>query len=425
MTPQSGNVKVQALACPNCGGQIDLHGFTTTLTAVCPHCTTVLDTSTPTIRILSQFREKQRRKPKIPLGSRGSFDGTTYEVIGFQVRGITVEGTTYEWSEYLLYNPYKGFRYLTEYEGHWSFIWPVRHLPRQDNRLGRRYARIGDRSFRHFQHATAQTIFVLGEFPWKVRAGETATTDDYTAPPYVLSAEATGEEVNWSEGRYMDGKSVWTAFGLSGSPPPAHGIYLNQPSPYPRRVASAIKLLLVFMCALVAMVLFFAGSARRDTVLDETRQFQPTRGESSFVTPVFELRGHTSNVEVTTRTSNDNNWTFFGYSLINADTGQTWDFGREVSYYHGYDSDGSWSEGSANDSVVIPSVPSGRYYLRVEPEGDPKSPPVRYEIVVRRDVPSYLFFLIAAMLLVLPVILISWRSYRFEYDRWQESDYAK
>ena len=30
---------------------------------------------------------------------------------------------SYDWYEYLLYNPYNGFRYLTEYQGHWSFIW--------------------------------------------------------------------------------------------------------------------------------------------------------------------------------------------------------------------------------------------------------------------------------------------------------------
>ncbi len=425
MTPQSSTVKVQALACPNCGGQVDLHGFSTTLTAVCPHCTTVLDTSTPAIRILSRFGEQQRRKPLIPLGSRGDFEGTRYELIGFQVRGIEVEGTVYEWSEYLLYNPYKGFRYLSEYQGHWSLIWAVRHLPEVESRRGRRYARSGTHGYRHFQHATAQTVFVLGEFPWKVRVDEAVVVDDFTDPPYVLSAETTAEEVTWSEGKYVDGKAVWSAFKLPGHPPPARGIYINQPSPYPQRAGGLFRLLMGFLCALVVMLVFFSATARRDVVLDENHRFMPTGGDSSFVTPIFELSGRTSNVQVVTRTNNDNNWTFFGYSLINSDTGQAWDFGREVSYYHGHDSDGDWTEGGQNDSVTIPSVPSGRYYLRVEPEGDPRSPSVSYQIVARRDVPSYGFFAIAAVLLILPAIFISWRSYRFEYDRWQESDYAK
>jgi hypothetical protein len=29
------------------------------------------------------------------------------------VRSITVDDTSYYWDEYLLFNPYKGFRYLT------------------------------------------------------------------------------------------------------------------------------------------------------------------------------------------------------------------------------------------------------------------------------------------------------------------------
>jgi len=36
-----------------------------------------------------------------------------WEVIGFQVRTIRVQGIDYSWGEYLLFNPYEGFRYLT------------------------------------------------------------------------------------------------------------------------------------------------------------------------------------------------------------------------------------------------------------------------------------------------------------------------
>ncbi len=31
-----------------------------------------------------------------------------------------MEGVAYSWHEYVLFNPYKGFRYLTEYDGHWN-----------------------------------------------------------------------------------------------------------------------------------------------------------------------------------------------------------------------------------------------------------------------------------------------------------------
>lgn len=425
MTP-AAPVKVQSLSCPNCGGTIDLRGFANTLTAVCPHCATVLDATKSPFSILHKFSEKQRRTPAIPLGSRGKFDGTLFEVIGFQVRRIVVDGTPYEWAEYVLFNPYKGFRYLSEYNGHWNFISPVRKLPFEQSRFGRKPSRVLDgRVYRHFQNAYASTVFVLGEFPWRVKVDERVEVDDYTAPPYVLSAERDGKEVNWSEGRYTEGREVWQALAIKSAPPPARGIYLNQPSTYPQKFKSAVRLFLLFGAVWLVMLLYFGAAARRDVVLELSKQFVPRAGgESVYVTPEFEVKGHISNIEVRTTTDLDNQWTFFGYSLINTETGQTWDFGREVGYYHGRDSDGSWTEGGRNDSVIVPSVPPGRYFLRVEPEGEVSTTPVNYEIVIKRDVPVYTYFLIAGLLLVLPLIVIGWRSYRFEYRRWQESDYA-
>jgi hypothetical protein len=142
------------------------------------------------------------------------------------------------------------------------------------------------------------------------------------------------------------------------------------------------------------------------------------------VTPVFELPGHTSNVELKINTDLDNNWAYFNFALINEQTGEAYDFGREVSYYYGRDSDGSWSEGGRTDTAAIPTVPPGHYYLRVEPEMSPNSIPVHYSLTVTRDVPSMSFFFIAALLLLIPPAFLTARAYRFEYQRWQESDYA-
>jgi hypothetical protein len=139
---------------------------------------------------------------------------------------------------------------------------------------------------------------------------------------------------------------------------------------------------------------------------------------------------------VEVRTSLENEWAFFNMALINDQTGQGYDFGREVSYYHGVDSDGSWSEGNKADSVVIPSVPPGRYYLRIEPEmekpaeavtnfgGLRSGRPMQYEILVRRDVPYNLVFLFVPVLLAIPPFIRSVRRRSFESRRWAESDYA-
>src|ERR1035438_9374384 len=79
-------VRVKALFCPNCGGPVELRGFAHTLTAVCPGCLSILDASTPTLALLQKVQRAERIQPEIPLGSRGAFEKTVWEVIGFQIR---------------------------------------------------------------------------------------------------------------------------------------------------------------------------------------------------------------------------------------------------------------------------------------------------------------------------------------------------
>ncbi|HZU28098.1 MAG TPA: hypothetical protein VFA04_21385, partial [Bryobacteraceae bacterium] len=121
----------------------------------------------------------------------------------------------------------------------------------------------------------------------------------------------------------------------------------------------------------------------------------------------------------------DNSWAYFNLALINDTDGHTYDFGREVSYYHGYEDGESWSEGSNHDSATIPAVPPGRYYLRIEPElNDKQTSDLRYEVAVRRGVASYGIFGLAAVLLLIPPIIGTIKRGSFEAARWRESDYA-
>jgi hypothetical protein len=77
------------------------------------------------------------------------------------------------------------------------------------------------------------------------------------------------------------------------------------------------------------------------------------------------------------------------------------------------------------DSVTIPTVPPGRYYLLITPEMEPKKAHnMRYEIRVTRDVPYFLPFFFVPLLLLIPPIILSFRKYGFESRRWRESDYA-
>ena len=416
--------QVKSLNCPSCGALLTVRSLSHAVTIVCNSCHSILDAQDPRLKVLQKFQTAtDEERPLIPLGSRGTIRGTSYEVIGFQRRTIHVDGAPYSWHEYVLFNPYKGFRYLTEYNGHWNDTSILRSLPTvSPDRSTVSY--LGE-TYKPFQTAKAGTSFVLGEFPWQVRVGESAEVSDYVSPPRVLSSERTGKEVTWSMGEYVSGRDIWKAFKLEGDPPAPIGVYENQPSPLSTDVTAVGTIVGAFLVLLVVLLVAFYSYARDEQVFEQSYTFNTNaKSEASFVTDVFELKGHTSDVELTSAAHVDNNWLYLNYALINEETGHAYDFGREVSYYHGYDEDGFWSEGSQKDAATIPSVPPGHYYLRVEPESDSYHGTMYYTITLRRDVPQISFFGLGALALLVPAGLITWRCMNFEHLRWAESDYG-
>jgi hypothetical protein len=419
-------VHVRSLSCPNCGATVTVRSFGQAVNVVCGSCQSILDAQDPKVQVLQQFKAAIRYEPLIPLGTRGKLRGVLCELVGCQRRAIEVEGITYSWGEYVLFNPYKGFRYLTEFDGHWNYVSLLRSLPDTPGGPGSEapVTYLGE-TYRHFQSAQAKTSFVIGEFPWQVRVGEAVDVADYVSPPRVLSSETTKDkEVTWSLGEYMTGADIWKTFSLPGEPPRAAGVYENQPSPFattPRMIWTYCGIFLVLALALMVVHSVMAGDKQ---VFSNNYTFDPgAAGEHSFVTDTFELTGRTAPVKIETNASLNNSWLYLDYALINQDTGQAYDVGRELSYYFGSDEDGAWSEGSEHDSVTVPAVPPGHYYLRIEPESDPGGS-IAYSVRVTQDVPVYAWFGVTAGLLLLPALLITWRSMNFEHMRWQESDHG-
>jgi hypothetical protein len=435
MATSNPTPKVAPITCPNCGGSVTLRGYGQSLSVVCIQCLSILDMRTDTVQVLQQFQAKERIRPAIPLGTRGKFEGSTFEAIGFQVREITVDDVVYSWREFLLFNPYKGYRYLSEYDGHWNFIRTAGGLPEISQVAGRPAAKYRDKVFKHFQTSTARTAYVMGEFPWQVQVGETVEVADFIDPPRMLSAETTPDEVTWSVGEYVEPEEIWKAFQLPGTPIPKVGVYADQPAPAaataPRATLWGTWKWLTLALILVAVGLYFG--AGRKQVLRQSYNFtqapvaagqpMPDQGQ---LTPQFDVTGGTTNLEVEINTDLRNDWAYFNIALIEVNTGQVREFGKEVSFYSGSDSDGSWSEGEQLEEFAVLDVPAGKYYLRIDPEMDTKEGThrVQFAITVRRDVPTLSFFWLALVALLIPPIFRSGKGANFERERWAQSDYA-
>lgn len=424
--PAPPRPRAESLSCPNCGAAIPLSAQGWAVTVVCSSCESVLDATDPNLSVLQRSERQMRVAPKIPLGRRGTWHGAPWDVIGFQQVTITVEGTDYSWTEYVLFNPYRGFTYLSEYLGHWNVIEKLHERPKvlQGTQAT---AILAGKTFKHFQTAVARTTFAVGEFPWEVRLGDRVTAADYVAPPFMLSSESYENETTWSLGSYTPQEVVRKAFGIDKAWPSAVGVFANQPNPHTARAGGVWKTCGLLLLGLFLMLIVNVIGAGRKQVFEGRYSYTPLPEDSSvaFVTDPFTLTGRPSNVEVEIDTDADNDWAFFAIALINDSTGATREATKQVSYYYGTDSEGRWSEGSRRGRVRMSSVPAGRYFMRIGTEGgEIGKPALNYSVRVRRDVPGYGFYVLAFIAILLPAIGLWIPAATFEQRRWAESDHA-
>lgn len=210
--PRSANkVRISALKCPNCGGDVPALLPDRSERLGCPYCGAVSDIAER--KVIAQ-QEKARALPIIPIGTRGTLDGAEYVCIAALRRGSRFDGELFEWEEFLLWNQGVGFRWLVlDPESGWSFVTPANL---GDLELAERPAFVSYRGRRFTQRNDnrAEVRYVLGEVYWKCEVGETVQVTDFVDGDAVLSREATDSEVNWSFSQPRSWPDVAQAFNL-------------------------------------------------------------------------------------------------------------------------------------------------------------------------------------------------------------------
>lgn len=414
---------VKALSCPACGGALTLRAAGYSVTVVCIYCGSILDVANPDVRLITQY-EGAARELEIPLGTRGTLRGVEWEVIGYLRRS---ENGAYGWEEYLLFNPYHGYRWLVNVRGGWSFGEMLTRAPQWTG-----YSPVLDgRSYEpFFQNGQAQVDYVVGEFYWRVQAGETVTTDDYVRPGWMLSRETNAAEIAWTLSELIDARTMASAFGVV--PPPAPWPPLpHQPSPWakPLKIGVIIAGIAGFILLVMAMVLDGANSlleANVPYVVGGPEQ-STTLGPITLTRPYQVVT-----IRASAPQQLDNAWINLDYSLVNRATQESYEGYGIAEHYSGQDSDGYWQEGNRSSSVKIASVPGGTYDLVVGIRGNRWAESSQYgyanadtgELVIRASQGSIFFsnLLLAFILLFAPVIYFLVRHIQFEMARKAESD---
>lgn len=415
--PQNPTPRV--FACANCGASVPLRAIGLTVTVACPTCGALIDATNPSYRILRTLEAKTPLKPLIPLGTRGKLQGITWEVIGFMQR--TDAMGRYPWQEYLLFNPYHGFRWLTEADGHWNFVRMTKSKPML-SRSG--FAFLEGRSFRLFHRGGAKVRYVIGEFYWRVKVNEAVRVADYISPPFILSSEENASEITWSIGEYIAPEEVKKAFGIKRAMPLQKGIAPNQLSPLHDARPKVLRAAAILIGAASLVQLSSCVLAPNHLATQVGLTYSKQSANAPHVTPPFHLPGGSSNVAITLDAPVKNSWLSVEGELVNDTSGAVYPFSNTVEFYEGYGEDGYWSNGHTENTVILSGITKGTYHLNVETSADPSINEISYLLQVRRGVPRWRNFFLALILLSLYPLWIWWRDRNFDIARWSNSDYS-
>lgn len=426
MAGRERDISVQVFNCPNCGAGVEVRAPGQSLSVVCKSCASIIDAANENHKILSKFDENVKFTPAIPLGTKGRIKGSLWQVIGFMVR--TDGPGLYQWQEYLLFNPMKGFRWLMEAEGHWNYIKVSRTHPAGKLWGGREGTRFLGKKYYLFHAGTAKVKFVLGEFYWRVMVGDKTKVEDYICPPEILSREQGDEEVVWSIGEYVEPSTVEKAFSIEKMPR-VSGVAPNQPSPAKPKATPITLAWTTFFCILFTIQMISVFGAANQTVFSSTYLYSvnnvpPHQTKKRFydvISSPFELKHGITNVEVTLHSPVRNNWIEMSMELVNDKTDETYGFDIGVEYYFG----SGWTEGSQTEDVTLSGIPEGTYHMNIRLARNTRlKSSIKYSIKVKRGVPLWSNFVIVAILLSLPLIFVQFRTYSFEVKRWKNSDYS-
>ena len=423
------NMKPKNFSCTGCGASLTIEAVGYTNTVVCKHCAAVIDVNHPLKKIIAQYETSLQHEPLFELGSYGNLNGVKWKIIGYVVKEDVA--SEFMWDEYLLYNPYHGFKWLLEISGHFSITSKLNAVPTVHTSAYASEFEFNKKTYKLFNVGKVKTAFVLGEFYWRVKVGDTVTMADYISPPEMLSCEVDDNEINWSSSIYVPYKEIYSAFKLSPKRTAIfdQGVAANQPNPTGDRFKK-YKEFFIGLAALtaVAMVSLLIKPTKTLHNFNTTADESVSSWSSTLISvpgkpaisPSFRIDG-LGNVGVEMSSPVNNEWVEASMSLVNEDTGQTFDFEQGVEYYFGRDSDGSWSEGSRNSDKIISSVPAGNYHLEVELTGSMPKP--MSSITIKRNSMMMANFVFAFVALLLPVLWLALRGHNFEVKRWENSDF--
>ncbi len=416
--PVQPSAGLTSFSCPSCGAAVVLHAAGATLTAACSACGAICDNTNGTYTLVSKSLAKQTIRPAIALGTKGKLRGQLYQVIGFMVRSEE-NYPDQAWAEYLLYNPYLGFAWLSVYNGHWTLYKTTKNQPKMlPNR--RSYTFHGE-TYSVFHNATAVVRYVIGEFYWQVRSGEKVKTLDAIHPPHIISRELSDGENVWSFGDYIRIDEIKAAFNPSPLIAPL-GVAPNQPTETGR--VSMNWLIFALAVILLFLAQIYGPAFKEQKAVASQRLIVPATGLHDTEIAGFSNPENSSHAVIRIRADVSQSYVTVNLRLVSDDPGNTTvhEFEKDFSYYEGYEDGEHWSEGDSSSEFLINALPRGHYRVLLSATPEPgHNALLTTEVNLAPHVWSN-FWLAVFILLIYPAWM-ALKSRSFEHRRWDDSEF--
>jgi hypothetical protein len=420
------------LDCPECHTAITYYDVEGSEYYACPNCHAYFKYSgEETPKVFGNYKAVQHEAPLIPLGTLGIINGAAYRVVGFTER-CEYRAEQYRWTEYQLFQPEtKQYIQLSQYRGHWMITQPQTE-PIEHTKLHGRFVHRPEGDYRLYNRYQARVLWAVGEFDWDIEGDDRLKLAEYILPPHMLVQERSPDnKVNWYRAVHIEPGTVAEAFGLPASSMPAQdGVGAVQPDPV-KASWPALSLLTTLAFGVLLLLQIWQHVRHPDSVVlsadlqvnaDTTAKSAPGTGRV-IVSPAFTL-DHQAALQVDLTTTLNNQWLELPVSLVNEQTGQGFEFTKNIEFYNGVEDGESWSEGSREADAVLSRVPAGRYHLNFYPMTDAGTTGPGIVVRVMADPPLWgNFFLIFFLLLIYP----TWQYMRranHESNRWSQSDFA-
>jgi len=402
--------------CPQCNEVLLFNALPYTKSYCCPHCKNGFYFETATEQVRTFKAEGLNWDCALRPGNKGTIDGVDYQVIGACLKKEENPGSP-TWREYTIFNARKGFRTLSEFDGHWMIV--------EDNPTERPCAdallrdslKYRGESFPEFNAYSFRVVDAMGEFPYNVFDCEGLSVREFISPPEIwIQQFKKKQSITWAHGIHLSRKQLQT--GFPDAVLPYHtGIGAVQPTGY----INPAKLMISTITALLVLFLFHRLSTidrKEVNLLTQKIEFADSLRFVSFVSDTFDLPRRKNLVSIDIFSPLSNSWAYASFRLVNVKTGEEYSMGQGVEYYSGVSGGETWSEGSTSSSGSFVKIPRGRYLLQMDGEKERPEAGSYMTLYVNYDTPSTRNFWFAALFIIIwPVGRLIWDRYT-ETKRW-------